>query len=135
MKVKEKIRDALLAAQKKQRGLTDLRMDDISTGLVGAYEYCLELMEAEEKVEAKAMADLKAAAIAVLDMEYERVNADGGEPYYPLANPGHFDPRVVALAQLVSVDYLNDTPKVARQATIQQTCEIRLLYSTRCMVS
>lgn len=52
----------------------------------------------------KYMSDLVAAACAVIDFECDRVNAGGGEPYHPIANPGAFHPSVVALAQLVSGD-------------------------------
>jgi hypothetical protein len=45
--------------------------------------------------------DLKAAAIAVVELECERVNGYKKEPYDPIANPGRFDHRVVALAKLV----------------------------------
>lgn len=50
---------------------------------------------------------LRAAAIAVIEMECERLNDGKNEPYDPIANPGQFDPRVVALAQLVWVDAAN----------------------------
>ena len=53
---------------------------------------------------------LVAAACAVLDLECERVNADGGEPYCPLANPGQFDPRVVALALAIAIPKQIGTP-------------------------
>lgn len=54
---------------------------------------------------------LKAAAIAVLEMESERVNQDRGEPYCPIANPGQFDPRIVALAYAVHLPPLDDIDK------------------------
>ena len=42
---------------------------------------------------------LESAARAVLAMEGERVNLDkNSEPYDPIANPGQFDERIVALA-------------------------------------
>lgn len=42
---------------------------------------------------------LRSAAEAVLAMECDRVNSDKSlEPYDPIANPGQFDERVVALA-------------------------------------
>jgi hypothetical protein len=42
---------------------------------------------------------IEAAAAAVVAMERDRVNGDDTrEPYDPIANPGQFDERIVALA-------------------------------------
>ena len=42
---------------------------------------------------------LRAAAEAVVAMECDRVNlCKNSEPYDPIANPGQFDERIVALA-------------------------------------
>lgn len=48
--------------------------------------------------------ELRAAARAVIAMECEMVNEPGFEPYEPIANPGQFDERVVALARAIEVD-------------------------------
>lgn len=112
--MKEEIQKALRIAYKQRDNAnreTHASHKDFNEGRVSAYEHCLELLAEYEKTEAKAKSDLEAAAIAVLDMEYERVNAGRGEPYYPLANPGQFDPRVVDLAELVAVSYLNTAPE------------------------
>ena len=45
--------------------------------------------------------ELRAAASAVIAMECEMVNEPGFEPYGPIANPGQFDERVVALARAI----------------------------------
>lgn len=60
----------------------------------------------------KYTSELITAACAVIDLEYERVNAGGGEPYHPLSNPGYFDPRIVALAQLVDGATVSTVPEV-----------------------
>lgn len=44
------------------------------------------------------------AAAAVLQMECERVNSAGEEPYDPIANPGQFDQRIVDLAWAIEPD-------------------------------
>lgn len=44
---------------------------------------------------------LLSAAKAVVELEFHRANADGGEPYDPIANPGQFDFRVVDLAKAI----------------------------------
>lgn len=106
MSLREQIRKALLiACNQRDNGnrKTHASHVDFNEGRISAYEHCLELFTEYEKVESKAKSDFEAAAVAVIDLERDRVNAGGGEPYDPIANPGYFDPRVVDLAKFVWV--------------------------------
>ena len=53
---------------------------------------------------ASRLRELREAASAVIAMECEMVNEDGFEPYDPIANPGQFDERVVALAKAIEAE-------------------------------
>ena len=56
---------------------------------------------------ASRLRELREAARAVIAMECEMVNEDGFEPYDPIANPGQFDERIVALARAIEGETLS----------------------------
>lgn len=68
--------------------------------LAGTMQVAQSQMESLRQ-EAIAYRQLYDAAKEVLALECNRVNADGGEPYDPIANPGQFDFRVVKLAKIL----------------------------------
>ena len=79
------------------------------------------VVEGSQMVEIKSICRLRSAAEAVLEFECDRVNVNKREePYDPVANPGQFDDRVVALACALAglddgVDYRIE-PEEARPA-------------------